>query len=209
MDAVSKELPVFQLDAQAHWLCAARRKPSPNCDARPAATAIDLLVIHSMSLPPGKFGGHNIDRLFTNTLACDAHPYFERLKALRVSAHLMIDRHGDVTQYVPFHKRAWHAGQSAFRGRRHCNDFSIGIELEGTDDMAYEGVQYRALAGVIKALRQRWPCLVDANIRGHCHVAPGRKTDPGPSFDWTYLYALLAPQGQNIDAGYGKPAVAR
>ena len=181
----------------------ARRVPSPNCDARPAATAIDLLVIHGISLPPGEFGGQDIDRLFTNTLDCGAHPYFERLRELRVSAHLLVDRQGRVTQYVPFHKRAWHAGASGFGGRRNCNDFSIGIELEGTDDAAYEAAQYHVLARVIKALQQVWPALAGANIRGHCHVAPGRKTDPGPSFDWDCLYSLISTRSGDPR---GKPA---
>ena len=180
-----------KLDANAQWLENARRVPSPNHDDRPDGTDISLLVIHGISLPPGEFGSPCIEQLFCNTLDPEAHPYFEQLRGLKVSAHLLIDRAGDIIQFVPFHKRAWHAGRSAFNGRENCNDFSIGIELEGSDDVDYETVQYEALAQVITELQQAWPSLAGANIRGHCHIAPERKTDPGPAFDWNSLYSLL------------------
>lgn len=165
----------------AGWCAAARRTDSPNCDARPIGTPIDLLVIHNISLPPGQFGGSGIAELFTNTLDCDAHPYFERLRALKVSAHFLIRRGGDVLQFVPTLARAWHAGVSQFEGRERCNDFSIGIELEGCDDQPFEPAQYAVLAELTSALRARHPIVA---VAGHEHIAPGRKTDPGPCFDW-------------------------
>ena len=167
-----------KLDNRAQWLENVRRTPSPNCDDRPGDAGICLLVIHGISLPPGEFGTPCIDQFFTNTLDPAAHPYFEQIKDLTVSAHLLIDRNGQITQYVPFDKRAWHAGRSEFNGRENCNDFSIGIELEGTDDLNYEAVQYEVLAAVIKELQQAWPLLTGDNIRGHCHVSPGRKPIP-------------------------------
>ena len=182
---------MVKLDENAQWLENVRRVPSPNCDDRPGRTDICLLVIHGISLPPGEFGSSCIEQLFCNTLDTGAHPCFAQLKDLEVSAHLLIDRKGDIVQFVPFHKRAWHAGQSVFNGREHCNDFSIGIELEGADDVSYEAIQYEVLAQVITELQQVWPALAGANIRGHCHIAPGRKTDPGPAFDWDRLYSLL------------------
>ena len=181
----------IKLDDQAQWLTNVRRIASPNCDERPQGVEIDLLVIHGISLPPGEFGTPCIEQLFCNTLDHDAHPYFQHIRGLRVSAHLLIDRNGDVAQFVPFHRRAWHAGRSAFNERENCNDFSIGIELEGTDDAAYEPAQYETLVRVITVLQQAWPRLTPENIRGHCHVAPGRKTDPGPAFDWERLYSML------------------
>ena len=182
---------MVKLDDNAQWLENARRVASPNHDDRPEGTDISLLVIHAISLPPGEFGSPCIEQLFCNTLDPGVHPYFEQLRGLKVSAHLLIDRNGDIVQFVPFHKRAWHAGRSVFSGRENCNDFSIGIELEGTDDVNYETVQYEVLSQVITALQQAWPALAGANIRGHCHIAPGRKTDPGPAFDWDRLYSLL------------------
>ena len=182
---------MIKLDDKAQWLGNVRRIPSPNYDERPEGIDICLLVIHGISLPPGEFGSSCIEQLFCNTLDPDAHPYFQQIKDLKVSAHLLIDRKGEVIQFVPFHRRAWHAGRSEFSGRENCNDFSIGIELEGADDVPYETVQYGVLAQVIKALQQVWPQLSDANIRGHCHISPGRKTDPGPAFDWDKLHSLL------------------
>ncbi len=182
---------MVKLDNRGQWLENVRRTPSPNCDDRPDGVEICLLVVHGISLPPGEFGTSCIDQLFTNTLDPAAHPYFEQIKDLTVSPHLLIDRSGQVTQYVPFDKRAWHAGRSEFNGRQNCNDFSIGIELEGTDDLNYEAVQYEVLATVIKELQQTWPLLAGNNIRGHCHVSPDRKTDPGPVFDWDRLHSLL------------------
>ncbi len=178
------------VDAQG-WLAGARRVPSPNCDPRPDADDISLLVIHGISLPPGRFGGPWIDALFTNALDAGAHPYFVGIAALRVSAHLCIRRDGRVTQYVPFALRAWHAGVSCFRERSCCNDFSIGIELEGTDARPYTARQYARLARITRALLARYPRLAPERIVGHSDIAPGRKTDPGPGFDWARFRAAL------------------
>jgi AmpD protein len=169
----------------------ARQVPSPNCDDRPAGIVADLLVVHGISLPPGEFGGPWIDRLFTNALPRDAHPYFESVADLRVSSHLLLRRDGEVVQYVPFHRRAWHAGISSWQGRERCNDFSIGIELEGTDTVPYESTQYAALARVVAVLCRAYPSLSPARLVGHSDVAPGRKTDPGSAFDWPRLRSLV------------------
>ncbi|HSW13245.1 MAG TPA: 1,6-anhydro-N-acetylmuramyl-L-alanine amidase AmpD [Solimonas sp.] len=173
------------------WLPAARRLPSPNHDPRPDADDISLLVVHNISLPPDRFGGHWIDALFTNSLDPAAHPYFETIKDLRVSAHLCIFRDGRVTQYVPFGQRAWHAGVSRFDGRERCNDFSIGIELEGCDSKPFTAKQYARLVRVTRALLQAYPRITPARIAGHSDIAPGRKTDPGPCFDWARYRAAL------------------
>ena len=168
---------------------AARHIPSGNCDERPPDAAITLLVIHGISLPPGEFGGDGIERLFTNALDCAAHPYYRALAGVRVSAHFLIRRTGELLQFVPCAKRAWHAGDSAWRGRGACNDYSIGVELEGADDVPYADAQYRVLAELARALRAAYPI---ADIVGHCDIAPGRKTDPGPSFDWARLRGAIA-----------------
>lgn len=160
---------------------AARYVASPNCDARPCGEAISLLVIHNISLPPGEFGGDAIERLFTNALDPASHPYYRTLTGMRVSAHFLIRRTGELLQFVPCAKRAWHAGASAWCGRSGCNDFSIGIELEGADDVPYTESQYRQLAVLARALRSAYPI---ADIAGHSDIAASRKTDPGPSFDW-------------------------
>ncbi len=160
---------------------------SPNCDDRPCGE-VSAVVIHSISLPPGEFGGHEIEALFTNQLDLSAHPFFAELEGLEVSAHLLVRRDGSVVQFVPFTKRAWHAGASRFCGRERCNDFSIGIELEGTDDAPYEDAQYEVLADVLKALFDTYPALSTRRVAGHSDIAPGRKTDPGPAFDWLRLY---------------------
>jgi len=157
---------------------------SPNSDSRPPGVEADLIVVHGISLPPGEFGGPWIERLFTNTLRLDAHPYFAEIGAMRVSAHLVIRRDGAITQFVRFTERAWHAGNSSFDGRIACNDFSIGIELEGTDTLPYEAVQYAALAEAVAALCAAYPRLSPERVVGHSDIAPGRKTDPGPAFDW-------------------------
>ena len=170
----------------------ARQVPSPNCDERPEGCEISLLVVHGMSLPPGQYGGPEIDRFFTNTLDAAAHPYFAQISDLRVSSHLLIRRDGEIVQYVPFRKRAWHAGDSCYRGRMACNDFSIGIELEGQDDEPYTDVQYEVLAGVVKALIEAFPGLSANTLVGHCDISPQRKTDPGPAFDWQRLRLRLA-----------------
>lgn len=152
---------------------------------------MDLLVIHSISLPPGQFGGPHVDALFTNTLDPDGHPYFKEIEGLRVSAHALVRRDGDLTQYVSFLDRAWHAGQSSFQGRERCNDFSIGIELEGADDVPFEPAQYERLAELIRLLRREWPAITPDRIVGHSDIAPERKTDPGPAFDWQHLRVLV------------------
>lgn len=153
----------------------------------------ELIVVHGISLPPGQFGGPHIDRLFTNKLNRAGHPYFRGIAGIKVSSHLLIRRNGEVVQYVPLHRRAWHAGKSSYRGRERCNDYSVGIELEGTDNSPYTKAQYRRLATVIRVLRRGVPSLAAAPIVGHSDIAPGRKTDPGPAFDWTQLRRLLAP----------------
>lgn len=173
------------------WLPQARACASPNCDQRPAGTPIDLLVIHNISLPPGDFGGPWIEQLFLNQLNPDQHPYFRAIAGLRVSAHLLIRRQGELVQFVDLHQRAWHAGPSAFAGRANCNDFSIGIELEGTDTMPFTEAQYQVLTGVTKDILRDFPAITPGRILGHEHIAPGRKTDPGPCFDWKgYLQQL-------------------
>lgn len=173
------------------WLAGVRHLPSPNCNARPTGVAIDLLVIHNISLPPGEFGSPFVEQLFCNTLDCASHPWFERLVGLRVSAHLLIDRQGAVTQFVPFDCRAWHAGASRHGDRDNCNDFSIGIELEGTDELPYTDAQYTCLVDVTRTLLREYPGLGRERIVGHSDIAPGRKTDPGAAFDWKrYLQAL-------------------
>lgn len=176
------------------WLAMAERHPSPNCDARPAGVEVDLLVVHGISLPPGRFGGPEVIELFQNRLDPAAHPYFAALDGLRVSSHLLIRRDGSLLQFVPLERRAWHAGVSRFRGRERCNDFSVGVELEGTDDMAYETVQYQRLAQVTALLMARYPAISEARITGHADVAPGRKTDPGAAFDWPRFRCLLRAQ---------------
>lgn len=151
----------------------------------------ELIVVHGISLPPGEFGGPWIDRLFTNTLPAHVHPYFAGIAQARVSAHVLVRRDGELVQYVPFQRRAWHAGVSQYRGREKCNDFSIGIELEGTDDSAYMPAQYASLSALIAALCRAYPALSAAHLTGHSDIAPGRKTDPGESFDWPRLRAMV------------------
>jgi len=179
------------LDIVNHWLVSAKKVISPNFGERPLNQSIDLLVVHSISLPPGCYEGSAIDQFFTNALCCDEHPYYQQLDGMQVSSHLLIRRDGLVVQYVPFDKRAWHAGTSAYQGRENCNDFSIGIELEGTDCDIFEPIQYEGLAGVIKTLLRTYPTLTYEHIVGHSDVAPGRKTDPGSGFDWGQLQRLL------------------
>lgn len=171
------------------WLDAARVVPSPNFDARPPGGEISLLVLHSISLPPGEFGGDAIERLFTNGLDPAAHPYFQEICALKVSSHFLVRRDGALTQFVPVHARAWHAGASRWRGRERCNDYSIGIELEGTDQEAFAGDQYETLARLVRALQAGLPLR---DVAAHSDVAPGRKTDPGAGFDWPRFLAALA-----------------
>ncbi len=173
------------------WLDIANKVPSPNFNQRPKGMAIDLLVIHNISLPAGEFGGDAINALFTNRLDPSLHPSFAEIYQLKVSAHLLIRRQAEVMQYVSFEHRAWHAGVSSFQGRENCNDYAIGIELEGTDTMDYELVQYQKLAKITQCLRQTYPKISLDRITGHQHIAPKRKTDPGASFDWEYYFRLI------------------
>jgi len=173
-------------------LPAARQCPSPNRDLRPAGCDPELLIIHNISLPPNQYGGPWIDQLFLNCLEADQHPYFQEICHLQVSSHILIRRDGEIVQYVPLGERAWHAGQSEFEGRPQCNDFSIGIELEGSDDIPYTDSQYQRLTEVAAAIIERFPGISAKRITGHSDVAPGRKTDPGPAFDWDKFHKLLA-----------------
>lgn len=177
----------MNINANTGLLDIARQEPSANHDERPKPEDLSLIVVHNISLPPGKFGGPYIDALFTNQLDPEEHPYFSEVYKMKVSSHLLIRRDGEVVQYVPFHKRAWHAGESSYAGRECCNDFSIGIELEGSDDVSYTDVQYKKLENVVVCLLQAYPGLSSKRIVGHCDIAPGRKTDPGPVFDWARL----------------------
>lgn len=192
-----------------HWLNGARRCESPFHNARPA-DEIALVVLHNISLPPGEYGGPWIDRLFTGELPADVHPYFAEIHQMEVSAHLLIRRDGEVVQYVPFDRRAWHAGRSCFAGRGNCNDFSIGIEMEGCDHEAFTNTQYDTLHRVLPILWQTYPSLA-YRLTGHSDIAPGRKTDPGPCFDWTRLSVPhLGGDGrasveQDISAGRNTP----
>lgn len=181
---------------ESGWLVGARRRPSPHCDARPNGVEPELVVLHNISLPPGEFGGGHVAELFEGRLDSRAHPYFATLEGLRVSAHFLIERDGRVTQFVPCDLRSWHAGVSSFRGRACCNDWSIGIELEGTDFMPFEPAQYAALGAVLAALTACYPLR---HVAGHSHVAPGRKTDPGPGFDWSSLRQSLAACGAELE----------
>lgn len=177
------------------WLTSALQFASPHFDERPEDAMIDLLVVHNISLPAGQFGLPYIKDLFLGQLDCNAHESFSDLQGLRVSAHFLIDRQGGVSQFVPIDKRAWHAGLSCFEGRENCNDFSVGIELEGTDTDAYTKQQYQSLAALVKALEPK--LAKKYRIAGHCDIAPGRKTDPGESFDWPYFYLLLSTLNGN------------
>lgn len=186
---------------QGGWLQDAHALPSPNFDQRPAGTSIDLIVLHSISLPPGEYGGEQVQALFTNRLDWDAHPYFQQIRGLQVSAHFFIHRDGALWQFVSTDNRAWHAGASSHRGRDRCNDFSIGIELEGLEGEVFEAAQYATLRTLCTAIAQRHPIR---DVAGHEHVAPGRKHDPGPGFDWQRLQAALgwpADRFPNTTAG--------
>jgi len=185
------DLTGLRVDAASGRLLGARQVESPNCDDRPPGLVPELIVVHGISLPPGEFGGPWIDALFTNSLPAGAHPYFATIAGLRVSAHLLVRRDGTPVQYVPFTRRAWHAGQSHWRGRERCNDYSIGIELEGTDAGGYERAQYATLARAIAELCRAYATLTEQQVVGHSDVAPGRKSDPGIAFDWPLLRALV------------------
>ncbi|CAA0082932.1 1,6-anhydro-N-acetylmuramyl-L-alanine amidase AmpD [Zhongshania aliphaticivorans] len=173
------------------WLAGAKRCPSPNYNQRPSGDDISLLLIHNISLPAAEFGGPYVHQLFTNCIDCDAHASFQDLRGLTVSAHLFINRKGIIHQFVSFNDRAWHAGVSQFEGRDNCNDYSIGIELEGADDINYTDAQYRELITVTKSLQSYYPAITTNRIVGHSDVAPGRKTDPGIAFDWRYYKTAL------------------
>jgi N-acetyl-anhydromuramoyl-L-alanine amidase len=182
---------MLHIDTATGLLLAARQVLSPHWDERPGGVQPDLIVVHGISLPEGEFGGPWIDQLFCGNLSAGAHPGFAAIATLRVSAHVVIRRDGERTQYVPFGARAWHAGRSSYEGREACNDFSIGIELEGADSVPYESAQYEALGQLIAALCAAYPGLSRQRVVGHSDIAPGRKSDPGPAFDWPRLRALL------------------
>jgi len=182
----------YTIDTDTGLIAPARQSPSPNCDERPDGAVPELLVIHGISLPPGDFGGPAIEDLFLNRLDWDEHPYYREIRGIEVSAHLLIRRDGELVQFVPFGRRAWHAGQSVFRGRERCNDFSIGIELEGEDETPYTDLQYTVLTAVTTALLAAYPSLSARRIAAHSDLADGRKTDPGPAFDWLRLYDGLS-----------------
>jgi AmpD protein len=183
--------PSLQIEPATGLLAGVRQVLSPHFDARPKGLEPELIVVHGISLPAGEFGGPWIDHLFAGDLLADAHPSFRDTAGLRVSAHAVIRRRGDITQYVPFAMRAWHAGQSQYQGRSGCNDFSIGIELEGTDETPYTDAQYESLTALVKALLFTYPTLSAGRIAGHSDIAPGRKTDPGPAFDWPRWRGML------------------
>jgi AmpD protein len=172
------------------WLEGIRRVPSPNCDDRPEGEAVSLIVIHAISLPPARFGGGDVERLFTNTLDPDAHPYFASIQSLRVSSHFLIRRDGEILQFVSCDRRAWHAGASRWQGRRACNDFSIGIELEGCDEIPFEDPQYDRIIDLASFLAAHYPIVA---LAGHADIAPGRKTDPGPCFAWPRIARAGVP----------------
>ena len=181
----------MQLDENTGLISGAEQVESTNCDDRPPGVGVDTLVVHAISLPPDEFGGGHVTELFTNCLDGGAHPYFAEIRHLRVSAHFLVTRDGGITQYVPVHRRAWHAGQSRFRGRETVNDFSIGIELEGCDTRPFEAAQYESLSGLSRALMTAFPAITSDRIVGHSDISPGRKTDPGPCFDWPRFLASL------------------
>jgi N-acetyl-anhydromuramoyl-L-alanine amidase len=185
------------------WWHAARACPSPNAGPRPAGMAVTLAIVHSISLPPGEYGGDAVERLFTNRLDADAHPSFAGLRGLEVSAHFLIRRDGTLIQFVACDERAWHAGRSLWRGRANCNDWSIGIELEGLEGLGFEATQYVALARLLRALAARFP--ID-EVVGHEHVAPGRKGDPGPGFDWLRLRSALRRRSPHLPFAVAREA---
>lgn len=191
------QLPIRPRISEVGIIEGVRNVPSPNCDERPADGAIDLVVIHTISLPPGEFGGAGIVDLFTNRLQPDAHASYAAIAGVKVSAHFLIRRDGGLIQFVPCAKRAWHAGKSSWKGRTSCNDFSIGIEMEGTDEVPFTAAQYRRLAALTRVLQARYPIR---DIAGHSDVAPGRKTDPGPYFDWARYRGMLRINRQDAKA---------
>jgi len=183
---------MIEIDRASGLVSPARQCASPNQDDRPDGTETDLIVLHSISLPPGQFGGPEIEQLFCNQLDWDGHSYFSAIRGLEVSAHLLVRRDGELVQFVPFTRRAWHAGASCFQGRDTCNDYSIGIELEGEDEVDYDDRQYAALIPLLGAMLRKFPRLSARRIAAHSDIAPGRKSDPGPAFDWLRLYDGLS-----------------
>lgn len=194
MDSGISDLDTLGIDPQTGLVTGARWVASPNCDARPEPGDVSLLVVHGISLPPGEFGGPWIEDLFLNRLDPSGHPYFAEIAGMKVSSHLLIRRDGTLVQYVPLYLRAWHAGQSSFGGRERCNDFSIGIELEGTDDVSYDPAQYQTLSALSRELMRAFPAITPDRIVGHCDIAPGRKTDPGMAFEWARFRRLLSEE---------------
>jgi AmpD protein len=184
----------MQLDSVSGWVAGVRHCPSANCNERPQAE-VSLLVIHNISLPPGQFATGKVQEFFTCGLRADEHPYFAAIADMRVSAHFFIERDGVISQFVSCRQRAWHAGVSCFAGRENCNDFSLGIELEGTDELPFTDAQYQALIALSRQLLNTFPALTLERICGHSDIAPGRKTDPGPAFDWARLHAGLSSAG--------------
>lgn len=182
----------MRIDPASHTVVGVRFVPSPNFDERPESVSVSLVVVHNISLPPNEFGGPFIEQFFTNHLDPKAHPYFSEIAVQKVSAHILIRRDGEVVQFVPFHKRAWHAGESEYKGFKNCNDFAIGIELEGVDETPYEEVQYAVLATLVDSLRVAYPSLSKEDVVGHSDVAPSRKTDPGLAFQWKKFQDQLA-----------------
>ena len=182
----------FKISPASGLIEPAVQRSSPNQDARPAGVGPELVVLHGISLPPGQFGGNEIEALFANTLDHDAHSYFDQIRGLQVSAHLLVRRDGTVIQFVPMTERAWHAGESRFRGDQQCNDYSIGIELEGEDETPYDDRQYTTLQAILQAIFDAYPRITAREVAGHCDIAPGRKSDPGPAFDWLRLYDGLS-----------------
>ena len=189
---------VYTVSSRGGLIRPAEQRPSPNQDDRPDGCEPDLIIIHSISLPPGEFGGPYVEQLFTNRLDWDDHPYFAEIRGLTVSSHLFIRRGGSLIQFVPFSRRAWHAGTSSYRDRQECNDFSIGIELEGEDETPYADPQYDTLIQVISALQTTYTSLCARRIVGHCDISPDRKSDPGPAFDWLRLYDGLCKNAEAI-----------
>lgn len=194
MTALARELVVH---VPTGLLVGVRQVLSPHHDRRPSGVTTDLVVLHGISLPPGEFGGPAIEQLFTGTLSPQGHPYFADIAGMRVSAHVLVRRDGELLQFLPFGARAWHAGASQYEGRTNCNDFSIGIELEGADDVPYTDAQYLRSAALLRALFQAYPDLAPTRVVGHSDIAPGRKTDPGPSFDWARLNQSIERYGEH------------
>jgi N-acetyl-anhydromuramoyl-L-alanine amidase len=184
--------PTLTVDVGTGLVAGARFLRSPNADQRPPGAGVEMLIVHGISLPPGRFTGEYVEDFFLNRLAIDEHPFFREIETLKVSAHLYLRRDGRIIQFVPLHQRAWHAGVSQFRHRLACNDFSVGVELEGSDDIPYERAQYEQLAALIHALAHAYPAFDPEAVVGHSDVAPGRKSDPGPAFDWARLRVLAA-----------------